>query len=297
MCRTDRNQKFYSGESNSNVTSLFNILITFSLTHPHIPYAQGMSDLLSPLLYVLRDEALAYTCFLSLISRCSPNFCVHSDSIALKIKLLGSLIARYDPELWSHLVQVGADQMLFVYRWLLLECKREFPFEDALRVLECMWSTIEHHSVHTSSSSPALSSPTDHSVDNTHSGHQIGTAYVTRSNSTSSSTISLRLFRELCAAASSTAAAMMTHKSTSGRVGLRPISHEDYRVARGSEEADDDYVGSENMMDESMSIGGSNNNKSRHESQNSQVSTAPSSNMEVNVFIKKVNLNSRKVPY
>lgn len=94
-----------------------------------------MSDLLSPLLFVLRDESLAYTCFLALISRCAPNFCVHSDSIALKIKLLGSLLARYDSELWSHLVQVGADQMLFVYRWLLLECKREFPFEVSNHLL------------------------------------------------------------------------------------------------------------------------------------------------------------------
>lgn len=111
------------------MTSLFNILITYALSHPNVPYAQGMSDLLSPLFYVLRDEALAYTCFAALLERCAPNFCVHSDSIALKIKLLAALLARYDPELWAHLVNVGADQMLFVYRWLLLECKREFPFE------------------------------------------------------------------------------------------------------------------------------------------------------------------------
>ena len=129
MCRTDRNQKFFAGDCNPNVASLFNILITYSRAHPHMPYAQGMSDLLSPLLYVLRDESLAYACFVALMNRCAPDFCVHSDSISLKIKLLGSLLARYDPELWSHLVHVGADQMLFVYRWLLLECKREFPFE------------------------------------------------------------------------------------------------------------------------------------------------------------------------
>ena len=30
----------------------------------------------------------------------------------------------------------------FTYRWLLLECKREFPFNDALRVLEVMWATL-----------------------------------------------------------------------------------------------------------------------------------------------------------
>ncbi len=32
--------------------------------------------------------------------------------------------------------------LYFTYRWLLLECKREFPFNDALRVLEVMWATL-----------------------------------------------------------------------------------------------------------------------------------------------------------
>ena len=32
--------------------------------------------------------------------------------------------------------------LYFTYRWLLLECKREFPFNDALHVLEVMWATL-----------------------------------------------------------------------------------------------------------------------------------------------------------
>ena len=32
--------------------------------------------------------------------------------------------------------------LYFTYRWLLLECKREFPFNDALRILEVMWATL-----------------------------------------------------------------------------------------------------------------------------------------------------------
>ena len=32
--------------------------------------------------------------------------------------------------------------LYFTYRWLLLECKREFPFNDSLRVLEVMWATL-----------------------------------------------------------------------------------------------------------------------------------------------------------
>ena len=32
--------------------------------------------------------------------------------------------------------------MLFCYRWLLLEMKREFVFEDALRVMETLWASL-----------------------------------------------------------------------------------------------------------------------------------------------------------
>ncbi len=32
--------------------------------------------------------------------------------------------------------------LYFTYRWLLLECKREFSFSESLRVLEVMWATL-----------------------------------------------------------------------------------------------------------------------------------------------------------
>ena len=147
--RTDRNHRFYAGDSNKNSESLFNILMTYSLANSgnhNSPndsiYVQGMTDLLSPLLYVLKDEALAYICFCALIKRCSFNFDVYSDKITTKLSLLSCLLKKYDNEFWSYLVRVGADQLLFVYRWLLIECKREFPFESALCALEVMWSTI-----------------------------------------------------------------------------------------------------------------------------------------------------------
>lgn len=35
-----------------------------------------------------------------------------------------------------------ADDLLFCYRWLLLEMKREFAFEDSLRMLEVLWSSL-----------------------------------------------------------------------------------------------------------------------------------------------------------
>ena len=138
--RTDSSNKFYS--SDKNVESMFNILMTFALDNDEF-YAQGLSDLLSPILFVLKNEALAYICFCSLMRRCIENFDINSTTISSKISLLNALLQRYDPKFFEYLKQVGADQILFTYRWLLIECKREFPFDRALTMLEVMWSTIE----------------------------------------------------------------------------------------------------------------------------------------------------------
>jgi hypothetical protein len=115
-------------------------------------YAQGMSDLLSPLFFVLKDESLAYFCFCSLMKRCASNFDINSDSICSKIELLTFLLNKYDPVFWQYLKEQGAEQLLFVYRWLLIDCKREFPFNDSLRMFEIMWSTIETTSLISSTS-------------------------------------------------------------------------------------------------------------------------------------------------
>ena len=140
--RTDRYHRFFSGDSNRNIESMFNILMTYSLSNDGF-YAQGMSDLLSPILFVLRDEPLSFLCFQALMKRCNNNFEYLSEEISNKINLLTLMISRYDPVFWMYLNQCGAEQLFFTYRWLLIECKREFPFNDSLRMLEVMWSTID----------------------------------------------------------------------------------------------------------------------------------------------------------
>lgn len=61
--RTDRHYPFYANckadaeeDDNPNVTALFNILVTYALNHQY-RYCQGMSDLASPLLYVMKGTA------------------------------------------------------------------------------------------------------------------------------------------------------------------------------------------------------------------------------------------------
>lgn len=66
------------------------------------------------------------------------------DGIAMTQKFahLSEALQFYDPEFYDYLKQQQADDLLFCYRWLLLEMKREFAFEDSLRMLEVLWSSL-----------------------------------------------------------------------------------------------------------------------------------------------------------
>lgn len=51
-------------------------------------------------------------------------------------------LQHYDPDFYAYLKAHQADDLLFCYRWLLLEMKREFALDDALRMLEVLWSSL-----------------------------------------------------------------------------------------------------------------------------------------------------------
>ena len=143
VLRTDRSHQFYAGaDDNTNVLSLFNILVTFALTHPDVSYCQGMSDIASPLLVVQKDEANAYICLCGLMMKLRSNFLLDGLAITVKLQHLALLLQHRDPEFYMYLKKHDAHDMFFCYRWLLLEMKREFPFDDALRMLEVMWSSL-----------------------------------------------------------------------------------------------------------------------------------------------------------
>ncbi len=64
-----------------------------------------MTDMAAPILYVIRDEALAYACFCALMRYMSPLF--HSDGIAInrRLDLLKKTIQAIDIELWEKIHQ------------------------------------------------------------------------------------------------------------------------------------------------------------------------------------------------
>ncbi|KAK7788562.1 hypothetical protein R5R35_011751 [Gryllus longicercus] len=143
VLRTDRHHRFYAGsDDNQNIASLFNILTTYALNHPTVSYCQGMSDLASPLLVTMGDEAHAYICFCALMKRLQTNFMLDGVTMTLKFQHLAEGLMYYDPEFYAYLKGHQADDLLFCYRWLLLEMKREFAFDDALRMLEVLWSSL-----------------------------------------------------------------------------------------------------------------------------------------------------------
>ena len=142
VLRTDRQHPFFAGEGNPNVTTLFNILTTYALNHQSVSYCQGMSDLASPLLVTIGEEAHTYLCFVALMQRLKPNFLLDGVAMTTKFQHLSEGLMYYDPEFFTYLKMHSADDLLFCYRWLLLEMKREFAFENALRVLEVTWSSL-----------------------------------------------------------------------------------------------------------------------------------------------------------
>ncbi|GAA6005807.1 hypothetical protein JCM11491_004018 [Sporobolomyces phaffii] len=110
-------------------------------TNPPRAYVQGMSDLFSPLYVVLDGEQwLAYSCFETVMERNSDNF--RMDQLGMKKQLseLQSLIRVMDRGLYRHFEQTNSLNLFFAYRWLLTCYKREFTFEDTVKLWEVFFT-------------------------------------------------------------------------------------------------------------------------------------------------------------
>ena len=141
VIRTDRKHPFFAADS-SRSTQLFDLLVTFAIYHPSVGYAQGMSDLASPLLIVQQDEAAAYVCFCALMRRLGASFRRESSAMLTKLQHLHDMVVHLDPALAVALRQRNMADMWWAHRWLLLELKREFTFEDTLHILEVQWAQV-----------------------------------------------------------------------------------------------------------------------------------------------------------
>lgn len=140
VVRTDRTLPFYEGEENANVEILRRVLITYSFYNFDLGYCQGMSDLLSPILFIMEDEVDAFWSFVAFMETMAPNFDRDQNGMHQQLLSISKLTALLDPPLYAYLDSIDGLNFFFCFRWLLIHFKREFEYDDVLRLWEVLWS-------------------------------------------------------------------------------------------------------------------------------------------------------------
>nr|XP_046243316.1 small G protein signaling modulator 1 isoform X2 [Scatophagus argus] len=135
--RCDRNYWYFTP---ANLEKLRNVMCSYIWRHLDIGYVQGMCDLLAPLLVILDDEAVAFSCFTELMKRMNQNF-PHGGAMDTHFANMRSLIQILDSELFELMHQNGDyTHFYFCYRWFLLDFKRELVYDDVFAVWETIWA-------------------------------------------------------------------------------------------------------------------------------------------------------------
>lgn len=140
VVRTDRTLVYY--EKQEHLSKLWDILAVYAWIDKDVGYCQGMSDLCSPMIILLEDEADGFWCFERLMRRLRGNFRCTESSVGVETQLsnLASITQVLDPKLHRHLETLGGGDYLFAFRMLMVLFRREFSFGDALYLWEMMWA-------------------------------------------------------------------------------------------------------------------------------------------------------------
>ncbi|XP_070780463.1 small G protein signaling modulator 1 [Enoplosus armatus] len=135
--RCDRAYWYFTSE---NLDKLRNIMCSYVWQHLDTGYVQGMCDLLAPLLVILDDEVMAFSCFTELMKRMNQNF-PHGGAMDSHFANMRSLIQILDSELFELMQQNGDyTHFYFCYRWFLLDFKREMVYDDVFSLWETIWA-------------------------------------------------------------------------------------------------------------------------------------------------------------
>uniref|UniRef100_A0A8C9U6H6 TBC1 domain family member 15 n=1 Tax=Scleropages formosus TaxID=113540 RepID=A0A8C9U6H6_SCLFO len=146
--RTDRTNKFYEGPDNPGLILLHDILMTYCMYDFDLGYVQGMSDLLSPILYVMENEVDTFWCFVSFMDQMHQNFEEQMQGMKTQLIQLGTLLQLLDLSFWNYLESQDSGYLYFCFRWLLIRFKRELSFQDVLRLWEVMWTGLPCQNFH-----------------------------------------------------------------------------------------------------------------------------------------------------
>ncbi|CAM8880565.1 unnamed protein product [Rhodiola kirilowii] len=116
------------------------ILEAYAVYDPEIGYCQGMSDLLSPLITVLKDDSEAFWCFVGFMRKARHNFRLDEVGIRRQLNIVSKIIKCKDSHLFNHLSQLQVEDCFFVYRMVVVLFRREMNFEQTLSLWEVMWA-------------------------------------------------------------------------------------------------------------------------------------------------------------
>ncbi|KAA3467495.1 TBC1 domain family member 15 isoform X1 [Gossypium australe] len=139
--RTDRTLLFY--DKPENLSKLWDILSVYAWIDIDVGYCQArMSDLCSPMIILLENEADAFWCFERLMRRLRGNFQCTETFVGVQTQLsnLATVTQVIDPKLHQHLETLGGGNYLFAFRMLMVLFRREFSFCDSLYLWEMMWA-------------------------------------------------------------------------------------------------------------------------------------------------------------
>ncbi|KAJ2725245.1 GTPase activating protein [Coemansia sp. Benny D115] len=127
--------------SNASLERMKDILMTFHYYDKRdLGYVQGMSDLLAPIFSVYQDEPSTFWAFTEFMKRMRPHFLRDQSGMQDELSTLAQLIEIANPKLFKHLEKCDASNMFCCFRWLLIWFKREFSFENILRLWEVLWT-------------------------------------------------------------------------------------------------------------------------------------------------------------
>ena len=111
-------------------------------------YVQGMSDLLSPILFVMQNEVDAFWCFVKFMEKVKNNFDLDQGGMKRQLGKLIELHKCVDNGFYSYLSTKESGNFYFCFRWLLIWFKREFSFGDVIRLWEVLWTRLPCDNFH-----------------------------------------------------------------------------------------------------------------------------------------------------
>lgn len=136
----DPDSRFAEVGTNLHLEQMKDMLITYNEYNVNLGYVQGMSDLLSPLYVVFQDDAIAFCAFCNFMVRMERNFLRDQSGMRQQLLTLDQLVQLMLPDLYKHLEKADSTNFFFFFRMLLVWFKREFEWDQILRLWEVLWT-------------------------------------------------------------------------------------------------------------------------------------------------------------